>query len=266
MITSLEAIMLRSLTVLSAFLLGSATALAAQEIRGTVTEAGSERPLEATLLTVTTLDQAVIVTALTDSTGHFVLPVPAGDSVRLQVERMDYEPLESVPIALEEGEPLQLEIRLRPRPLDVGEIRAVTRRQRSGFGWYLDERDLTDNPPSTATWAMLRMPYVIQAGRGIRVLGGEARPRNAWIEGSVCEPTIYVDGSFHDVPADQLDSWVSGPSIRAVELYRDRNHAPPKYVLPGRENCAIVLIWTDHAFGSEGPSEWPWSVENRGSD
>lgn len=266
MITSLGVKMLRSLTILSAFLLASATPLAAQEIRGTVTEAGSERALEATLLTATTLDQAVVATAVTDSAGRFVLTVSAGDSVRLQVERMDYDPLESVPIAVAAGEPLELEIRLRPRPLDVGEIRAVTRRQRSGFGWYLDEKDLTDNPPATATWAMLRMPHVVQAGRGIRVLGGGARPQTAWIEGPVCTPTIYVDGSFHDVPADQLDSWVSGPSIRAVELYRDRNHAPPKYVLPGRENCAIVLIWTEHAFGSEGPSEWPWSARSTGSD
>lgn len=198
-----------TLAALSALLLTSAGSLAAQEIRGTVREAGSEQTLSGAVLTVTALDGAV-ATTITDSAGGFVLPVPPGDSLRLRVERVDYAVLESVPVALGPGEPLELEIHLRRRPIDVGEVRAVARRQRSGFGWYLGEKELTRNPPATATWAMLRLPYVM--------------------------------------------------------LYRDRNHAPPRYVLPGRENCAIVLIWTEHALGGQGPSEWPWQGRSSGTD
>ena len=247
-----------SLVLLTTLLIIAAAPLSAQEIRGTVMEAGSDQPLPGTQLTVTALDGAVVTSVLTDSTGRFVVPVPADDSVHLRVERMDYAPLESVPVVVAAGEPLELEIRLRPMPIEMGEIKAVARRQRSGFGWYLGEEDLTKNPPATATWAMLRMPYVIETGRGIRVIGASRRVQNAWREGSLCEPTIYVDGSYHDVPAAMLNSLVSGPSIRAVELYRNPNSAPTQYVLPGRENCAIVLIWTEHALGSGGPSEWPW--------
>lgn len=258
--------MLRSsLAVLPVFLLAGATPLVAQEIRGTVMEAGSDRALPGAVLTVTALDDAVVATVITDSTGRFVLPVPAGDSVRLRVERMDYAPLESVPVALGPGEPLELEIRLRSRPVDVGEVKAVARRQRSGFGWYLDQEELLRNPPATATWAMLRMPHVVVTGRGIRITEPESAAGLAGFgDADFCTPTIYVDGSFQDVPADQLDSWVAGPSIRVVELYRDRNHAPPQYVLPGRENCAIVLIWTEHALGSQDPDEWPWGGRGSG--
>lgn len=258
--------MLRNAPAFLVLLLASATSMAAQEIRGTVMEAGSRQALSGAVVTATSLDDAVIATALTDSTGRFVLPVPADDSLRLRVERMDYATLESVPVALEPGEPLELEIQLRPRPVDVGEVKAVARRQRSGFGWYLDDEELTRNPPATATWAMLRLPHVTLTGRGIRVMGPNPRTQSIGSEGgNLCNPTIYIDGSFQDIPTDQLDSWVAGPSIRAVELYRDRNHAPPEYLLPGRENCAIVLIWTEQALGSRAASQWPWQARGNGA-
>lgn len=244
-----------------ALVVSMASSASAQQIRGTVTDAVTSEPVEAAFLTATTLDGTPVAAVLTDATGAFVLRVTAGDSLLLRVERMDYAILESVPLAVAASDPLELDIRLRPQPISLGEVEVVERRLRSGFGYYLDADDVSRISASSANQVVARLPYAMPIGDGVMVSrrGATTRLSARSEDAGLCEPTIYVDGSYRDIPADQLNAWVPASSIRAVELYRDY-HALPQYTLPDRENCAILLIWTNYALGGGASPEWPWST------
>jgi hypothetical protein len=197
---------------------------------------------------------------MTDESGVFIMEVPAGDSVLLSVERMGYSMLESVPIAVAASDSLHLPIRLRPQPISLGEVEVVERRLRSGFGYYLDMNDIAQMATSSANQIIGRLPYAMPIGDGVMVSSRSTTTslQPAGGEAGLCAPTTYVDGSYRPIPAAQLNLWVPASSIRAVELYRDY-HAPPQYVLPDRENCAILLIWTNYALGTDVAQGWPWN-------
>lgn len=223
----------------------------AQEIRGTVNDGMIDRPLNGTVLTALSADSTVVATTMTDDAGTFLLPVPAGRELRLRVTHLDYHVLESVPLTLSPTDTLNLEIQLRPDPIPLEGISAVLRRQRSDFGYYLTPDDIAQIDAHTIPTLLARLPFVIPLGSGVAMFD----PRR---EGGVCQPTIHVDGSLVDVPATNVETFLSTSSIRAVEMYRRPNQAPPQYWNPTREECGVMLIWTDYSLGLESPG-WPWT-------
>jgi Na+(H+)/acetate symporter ActP len=88
------------LTTLPLFLLLNAGAASAQEVRGTVSDVTEGEPLAGALLALVDGDSLVRATAISDDAGTFLLRPPAGDSLRLRVQRIGYAALESVPISL----------------------------------------------------------------------------------------------------------------------------------------------------------------------
>src|SRR5690554_858048 len=78
--------------VLSAavLLVVSAPGVSAQQLRGTVTEVGSDTPLEGAVVTVVGGEDALRAATISDASGDFTLLAPPGDTVRLHVQRLGY--------------------------------------------------------------------------------------------------------------------------------------------------------------------------------
>ena len=262
--------LVRAVSTAAAYFLSCALAVhpaAAQQIGGRVLDVTSDEPIEGALLTFVGLDSTMLAAAVSDSTGQFLIHVPAGSSGRLRAQGLGYATTVSVPLAFGESDDLRLEIRLRPRPIPVEGVTAVAardlnrnlrgflRRRRNGFGRYLGPAEITRAHPSTTSdllWPLSGrlVPSPVGSGGGVqaRVPGGK----------SYCSPAVYVDGNLindqdmegFNEPA-RVDANVPPQAVRAVEVYHRPYQAPAEFQSPFMTDCPIIVIWTDFGFGGQ---------------
>ena len=247
---------------------GAATA---QEIRGTVMDLTSDKPLADVLLSVLRADNAPAVFTLSDRAGAFVLRGFGTDSMRVRVEGLGYTPTESVVLALAPSDTLRLEIRLRPQPVELPEVvgtagpklnrnlEGFLKRQRNGFGRYLGSEEIAQIRPTNVLQVLGRLDAVRFVPGGVsgavkaRTIGSKGRP-------TLCDPRIYVDGVLiRDIVPPRpgqiggvaVDQNVRATTIRAVEMYRNPSQAPSEFQTTFMDACPVVVIWTDFGLGLE---------------
>ena len=249
-------------SILALLLLVNPLAAAGQEIRGTVSLVGE--PVAGALLALVDGDSAIRATTVSDPAGAFRLRGPVGTTVKLRVERLGLSTIESVPVSMQNGDTLHLEIRMRPAPLALegvevtgtmqSELRRFLDRRANGFGrTFIREEIAALGPTSTdALLASLPGSFLLPAAAGSIV----ARSRDPF--NPICAPHVYVDGL--EMPSETADpttrdvgvpigSWVSHDDIMGVEIYRIASQAPPEYQRPFMRDCTVVLIWTNQSFG-----------------
>ncbi len=193
-----------------------------------------------------TMDDVVAV-APTARDGSFLLQnLPAGSRM-LMVRHVGYFAWRT-PVSLRNEETLRLTVPLRAAtvldtlrvvasPHLAAELDDMQRRIEAGFGYFLSSaeilqhtnvRSLFEGLPSVSTQGHSVNDFVIQ----MRGLAGN------------CLPSIFLDGMMSDVAAIVT---LQPRNLAAVEVYPRMNPGLYKYMMPGNQECGIVLFWTKYA-------------------
>lgn len=255
---------------------------AAQQVHGTVVDLRSGDPLVGAVISAIDRDTTMVAATLSDSAGAFRLRITPADPVeRLRVEAYGYVPVDSVPVAFGGRDPVQVEIRLRPRPFLLEGVTArvegwpprdnlagfLERRGRR-FGKFLGPVDIAALHATSSDFLLTSIPGIrpdyewggiVARHYSLRGAGFEIEPRRT------CSPSVYLDGRLlDDWYRVSMDWYVPHHAIRAVELYLEPRDAPARYHRSGWRSgglgCAIMLIWTDRGFG------FRWEERDPGTD
>jgi hypothetical protein len=87
---------------------------------------------------------------------------------------------------------------------------------------------------------------------GVRVeygRAGQAQVSMRGLRGQACVPLVYVDGVR--IQANEIRSFASGGSLRAMEIYTRAWHAP-EFASNLRSECGIIVIWTSMRIETSG--------------
>lgn len=200
--------------------------------------------------------------AVTDSAGHFALPLPAG-RYRFRVTHLGYETIETESLQFNRGETVTLEIRLGARPIRMDPLVVRSRqritigseafyarmeRQRAlGQGDFITRADIEETTTSDINALIARHPQV-RTGHGgpggfTEMLVLEQRG------GGQCLPAIWVDG-MRIMRNDQTDlrSWFHPDNVEGVEIYPNAAFAPPELVAGSA--CGAIAIWSRQQRGN----------------
>jgi hypothetical protein len=112
-----------------------------------------------------------------------------------------------------------------------------TQRSKSGFGYYLSPERLQNMHPNVVTDILRQVP-------GLRVISG---PRGETVSSSRAVGNgcvrYYLDGmSFLEVEPGEINHFLTGSEIVAVEVYQDAN-TPAEY-MRGGGSCTTIVLWT----------------------
>jgi hypothetical protein len=263
-----------------------ASALHAQDIRGSVLDLTSDEPLPGAVVMLLDGEGVLRETILSDADGSFLLRIPEADSMRLRVQRYGFATVQSVVLRLGTRDSLRLEIRMRPVAIAVEGVTATARpspsrnlegflvRQRLGYGKYLGPGEIARLRPRTALNLLASVPGspIVSGASGLGILARsrDSRTQKGMPSGT-CVPTVYIDGLVVKAEPDErnmrppppsnwipphtqepgvrVESFVAARTVRAVEVYQRPAHVPPEFQRPLMPECPVVLIWTDYGFG-----------------
>jgi hypothetical protein len=112
-----------------------------------------------------------------------------------------------------------------------------TQRSKSGFGYYLSPERLQNMHPNVVTDILRQVP-------GLRVISG---PRGETVSSSRAVGNgcvrYYLDGmSFLEVEPGEINHFLTGSEVVAVEVYQDAN-TPAEY-MRGGGSCTTIVLWT----------------------
>lgn len=247
----------------------------AQAVTGQAVDADDGSALSAAEVTLLDDDGSPIRTVVTDSTGHFGLPLSTAGSYTIRIEHLGYRGATSRTFQVGEGEVLRLELRL---GRDAIELEPLVVRAR-------DKAVATHAPE-----------YFERSGRNLRLGRGriltrgdleplgdrtvrealEAKMLHFTNHGYPCEPDIYWNGLA-------VPSWeIPVTDVEGIEVYRGVSEVPQQYQKdPNATDCGVVLVWSvihragpvkpgspasdgsGATSGAEGPTERGRKVEDR---
>ena len=220
-------------------LLAAARPAVGQVVRGTVRDSSTGGGLEAALVVLLQNGDSA-TSALSGDSGAFHVAVPAPGVFTVAILRIGYQPFETSPMILLPADTVERDYLMQPVPfqLDPVVVRAEAyvqyleeegfyERQRIGLGHHVDP-EWIEKRQNAAT----RVGDLMSALPGVSVTGGSRRQ----VRLSCGTPRIFVDDVR--VLGGSIDDWVEAWNVLAIEIYRRRAEAPPRY-----GSCAIV-IWT----------------------
>ena len=115
-------------------------------------------------------------------------------------------------------------------------------RRKGGLGYYMGPEELERRVAFDATqlfWGVPGTRLIWTGSRNELVFARSFMSGNRGDEYSgYCSPVVYVDG----FETEEIDD-VRPATIRAIEIYRNPETAPPLY-RTGRTPCGVILIWT----------------------
>jgi hypothetical protein len=252
-------------------------AASGQSVRGVVLDEATSQPVAGAMVTLL-VRGTPLTSARSDSAGAFMLFPRRTGSYIVQVTHAFYASVDSVPLTLDSGETVELEVRLGRQavPLDPIVVTARSEARLAGFhermrqpsrGQYVT-RDQIDARPGARTTDLLReLPGVVvtSVGRG----GADqptafgtpdpTAPRATRLamrgNAGLCLPAIYVDGmQVRQWEDTSIDDFIRPEMLEGVEAYPDNSGAPPGMIDPG--HCGVIAFWT------RGPlegSRWSWT-------
>ena len=266
-------------------LAASVAEVSAQSVRGVLLDAVTTRPIPHASIGLLDSLGADVASALTDSSGRFLLTSPQPGQYRMRIRRIGYEPATSGPISFQKTKVWQLTLELAPL---ATELEPVTIRERTGRQWavdgfrerealgqgiFLDHVDILAQEPVYIADLFRGMP-------GVRIELGSGGPTVESRQGRGClkmfvnwlplaslsengqrtlelPPPKEVMGvevyrEFKEVPQAlrhyARSSPPPPPELLALRAGRANAAArpPERGVTPGQ--CGLVLIWTKAAW------------------
>ncbi|HEY4218178.1 MAG TPA: TonB-dependent receptor [Gemmatimonadaceae bacterium] len=196
---------------------------------------------------ISTLDGSRVVR--TDTAGHFALTgVPSG-SVRLNLRRLAFEPLQ-LSFDLPAGDTADVEITLSvvaqklnavlvlADPDHLRKLEGFNSRRKLGIGHFITRADIEKQNPAVLSDIVRMIP-------GVRIVAnnlGSSTLRFSRTERKDCPPQFFVDGV--QVTNFSLDDMPPG-DVEAIELYAGAAGIPPEFNRQ-RSNviCGAIIIWS----------------------
>ena len=123
----------RNIARIDALALGAAIALAygepvaAQVVRGLVTERATNAPLDGVVLSVLDARDTVVVQALSNDGGGYEIRLPGAGTYTLDVKRIGVKRVRLVPFTIADGETQRVDISLEPLPAVLSSMRITGR-------------------------------------------------------------------------------------------------------------------------------------------
>ena len=234
-----------SLKSVSFLLLSVAQPAAGQVVRGTVRDSSTGRALEAAQV-VLLQGGDVAITVLSGDSGAFHVDVPAPGVFTVAILRIGYQPFETSPMILLPADTVEQDYLMQQLPLQLDPVvvraeayiryleeNGFYERQKMGFGHHVDP-EWIEKRQTAAT----RVGDLMSGLPGVSVAGSSRPGQGRQVRLSCGTPRIFVDDVR--VLGGRIDDWVDAWNVLAIEIYRRRTEAPPRY-----GNCAVV-IWTRH--------------------
>ncbi len=227
--------------------------LAAQAIRGTLLEQGTDRPIDVGLVTLFTVDGDSVASVLTDEAGRFLVESPQPGEFLLAASAMGYtSTVASSVFTLTEDGWISLEFRIQLRPIELGGITVEAQaslirqpelirngfleRLRRGFGRFITPIDIEKAQVFSTAELLARTGRVTTryaiGGDRIIMLGFDG----------YCTPTVYLDGIRISLDGISLDAIAPVSVLEAAEVYRSGAQAPLMY--GGTVGCGVIVLWT----------------------
>jgi hypothetical protein len=214
-----------------------------QTVRGAIRDSSTNEGLpSARVALVSATGDTTAVTFSADD-GSFSVGAPAPGAFTVSVLRIGFTPLVEGPLTLAAGETIDVVFHMAVLavPLDPVIVQAEAHvryleeagfyeRERIGFGHHLDPEWIETRKTATP-----RVSDFMSGLPGARVMDSPQAGTGRSIVLACGTPRYYVD----DVRAwGQIDEWVDGSDVLAIEVYSRSTGTPPRY-----GTCA-VLIWT----------------------
>jgi hypothetical protein len=228
--------------------------LAAQAVRGQLSDEETSAPIADAALRLIAPDNSVAATARTDSLGEFLLPFAgaAGGTYRIRAEKLGYRPAISTPLTLEESDTLDVHVRLARQVVLLDSITVTApevrrratlvrgfydRLEQRAFGYFVTREDIAARRPTVTTDLLSTVP-------GVRTIPRRLGDGAAVVIRGTCTPTLYIDGvKATPTFGMTIDDLVRPVEIEGMEIYRSIAEAPPQY--QGlNAGCSAILVWT----------------------
>jgi hypothetical protein len=240
---------MKAATVASLLLLLSAPAVSAQVlVQGTVANTDSVR-LIGVRVELADSSARINYTAITDSTGAFLIRIAAPVNTRRFRVRADMLGYRATSAMLEVQDQQVLDVRL---TMDVSAIPLeplkVAARRRYTRGLRDEYYDRADHIRRMGGGTIIEYDQLQRrAGSNLNLLVAEQYPalRN-------CPPAFFIDGMRATM--DDL-RMTAATVVEGIEIYRTPAQVPAQY--QNRANCGAVLVWTQIGDRGEGkPLSW----------
>lgn len=240
--------------LLASFLLGTATPLSSQVLKGSLLDASTGGPIAGAHVSLRTADGDLVRATVSGVDGTFRLSAPRAGDYHVHAGRIGYFGFLEGPIALAEGDIVEVRFELSPQPISLDPIAVTTaarvrrlensgfyRRKQAGFGHFLERADIEARRPQQLSDPLRALPgvrLVPSSGGGYRVLMRGAAQES--LIGRACLPRIYLDG----IPTQEEPDGVVDPlALEAVEIYRGPAETPAQYSGVGNA-CGVILLWS----------------------
>lgn len=253
--------------VLSCSVFLAAGQVAAQSISGVVADAGTREPVGGAEITLRGPDGATHGRTGTDEAGQFIIYPPTPGAWTLTVQRIGFETVTSEPLAVHDGEWVEVEISLLAHAIPLEPIVVTTRRstrspaiqrfydrrdqaRRGGLGHFIVREDIERISPHRPTDLLRTAP-------GVRVVRGAVGRGEGVRMASGCIPAIYVDGMQlnRSRRSDSMDDYVTVLDIEGIEVYRGASSQVGSFHDPS--GCGLVMVWTRGGLHRPGePFRW----------
>jgi len=258
--------MLRTLVVLSLFLVTAALPARAQTVSGTLTDGQAERPVVSGLVALTDLQGIVVDLAVTDDAGAFQLDATAPGDYLVVALAVGYQPGFDGVLELDEGGYIEIGFYLQPAPIELPGITATAERQRidryldgqgffdrqkMGFGYFITPEKLEERPPSDTKDLLRSVPGIDVLDQGY--VGQSVQCSSLARSLGQAAPSVFVDGIKVHFPElsrygrmIDLDAVVGMENLAAVEIYSRPSQVPVQYASAFDNRACVILIWTKH--------------------
>ena len=235
-------------------LLLSAAPLQAQVLQGRVLSSPDDQPIPQAGVSLVDSLGNVLRTALTSGSGVFRMNVGAeAGAVHVQAQALGFLTFFDGPVPMGAGDPVEIVIRLQPRPFSLDSLTVTVERQSvwldyTGFydrdamgqGYHMDRNRIQDR-----VWART-LADLLRAVPGVTVdnVGG-VRLRGIASPGG-CPYGVYLDGALVVSPTFPDDGWavhlIRPEEVDGIEVYRRPGEVPIQY--SGSGACGVILIWS----------------------
>lgn len=234
-------------------------AAGAQILAGRVLDAGSDRPIPAARVSLTS-DGSALVQLDTDSLGLFRFALPQSGDYAVRVEQLGYATAYTEPIPVRRDETVEIAIRMSVSAVRLAPLMVVERRRtiprteferrmesarQLGRGWFITRDELEHAPWPSVTDVLARVPHV----GTVNGPTGKAHP--FILSRGGCTPTLYMNGArFTLATGEGIDDMILPHELEGIEVYRNYMELPSELV-----GCGAIVFWTHAGRPTQGR---PW--------